>query len=79
MTAKASKTLKVQPLKASSETASNSERVVLKKLGDQGTEVIAASKSKPLASSLAKILVFEKDLASPLGGELWDVCKSTND
>ncbi len=79
MNDKSSKLLKVQSLKAISEAASNNERVVLKNLGDQGAEVIAASKSKPSMSPLAQALVFEKDLVSPLGGELWDACKSIND
>ena len=47
------------------------ERLIVTKRGKPIVEVIPYSEQKPLPGSLANTLVFEKDIVSPLGEEMW--------
>ena len=45
------------------------------KRGKPLAEVVPYTEAKPTAGHLAETLVLEKDIASPLGEEVWDACR----
>jgi prevent-host-death family protein len=51
------------------------ESIVVTKRGKPIAEVIPYMESKPVAGKLSDALVFEKDIVSPLGENMWDACK----
>jgi len=53
------------------------KEVVITKRGKPIAQVIPYRNSdmKPKPGKLANYLVFEKDIVSPLGEEMWDACK----
>lgn len=55
--------------------AKTKESVVITKRGKPIVEVIPFSTSKPAPGKLSEALVFEKDIVSPLGEDMWDACK----
>ena len=55
--------------------AEGRESVVVTKHGKPIAEVIPYVELEPVAGKLSDALVFEKDIVSPLGENLWDVCK----
>ena len=55
--------------------AKTKESVVITKRGKPIVEVIPFSTSKPAPGKLSEALVFEKDIVSPLGEDIWDACK----
>ncbi len=55
--------------------AKTKESVVITKRGKPIVEVIPFSISKPAPGKLSEALVFEKDIVSPLGEDMWDACK----
>jgi len=55
--------------------AKTKESVVITKRGKPIVEVIPFSTSKPAPGKLSEALVFEKDIVSPLGSDMWDACK----
>ncbi len=68
---------KAHALKIVDNVAKSQEKVVITKRGKPLAEVIpyrsVVGSSKP--GKLADALVFEKDIISPLGEEIWDACK----
>ncbi|MCD4847178.1 MAG: type II toxin-antitoxin system Phd/YefM family antitoxin [Candidatus Aegiribacteria sp.] len=55
--------------------AKTKESVVITKRGKPLVEVIPFSTSKPAPGKLSEALVFEKDIVSPLGEDMWNACK----
>ena len=66
---------KAHALQILAKVAETKEPVVVTKRGKALAEVIPFSNSKPAPGKLSDALVFEKDIVSPLGGEMWDACK----
>ncbi|MFC1453125.1 type II toxin-antitoxin system Phd/YefM family antitoxin [Verrucomicrobiota bacterium] len=66
---------KAHALQILAEVAETKEPVVVTKRGKALAEVTPFSASKPAPGKLAEALVFEKDIVSPLGDEMWDACK----
>lgn len=68
---------KAHALKIVDQVAKSQEKVIITKRGKPLAEVIPyqslEGNSKP--GKLADALVFEKDIVSPLGEEIWDACK----
>ena len=66
---------KTHALRVLSEIARTKEPVVVTKRGKPIAEVISISEEKPLPGKMSEALVFEKDIVSPLGEEIWNACK----
>ena len=66
---------KAHALQILAKVAETKEPVVVTKRGKALAEVVPFSNSKPAPGKLSDALVFEKDIVSPLGGEMWDACK----
>ncbi len=66
---------KAHALQILSRIAKTKESVVITKRGKPIVEVIPFSTSKPAPGKLSEALVFEKDIVSPLGEDMWDACK----
>lgn len=68
---------KAYALKTIDQVAKNKESVIITKRGKPMAQVIpivdSEKESKP--GKLAHTLVFEKDILSPLGEDLWDACQ----
>ena len=74
------KTLAITDFKAHAlhilgQVAKTKESVVVTKRGKPLAEVVPFSTSKPVPGKLSEALVFEKDIVSPLGEDMWDACK----
>ena len=66
---------KSHALKVLGDVAAHKEKVVVTKRGKPIVEVVPYSETNPAPGHLAQTLVFEKDIVSPLGEDLWDACK----
>jgi len=57
--------------------AKTKEEIVITKRGKPLAKVIPfrSSKRLPKPGKLSQFLVFEKDIVSPLGEDLWEVCR----
>ena len=66
---------KAHALRILGEVAKTKEHVVVTKRGKPLVEVIPFLTSKPAPGKLSEALVFEKDIVSPLGEDMWDACK----
>ena len=66
---------KTHALKVLSEIAKTKEPIIVTKRGKPLVEVIAFSEEKSLPGKLSEALVFENDIVSPLGEEIWNACK----
>ena len=66
---------KAHALQVPGQVARTREPVVVTKRGKPLAEVIPFSPDEPRPGKLADALVFEKDIVSPLGGDMWDACK----
>ncbi len=66
---------KAHALQILATVAETKEPVVVTKRGKALVEVIPFSASEPAPGKLSEALVFEKDLVSPLGEEMWDACR----
>ena len=66
---------KAHALQVLGQVAKTRESVVVTKRGIPLAEVIPFSPEIPRPGKLAEALVFEKDIVSPLGEDMWDVCK----
>ena len=66
---------KARALQVLGQVAKTKEHVVVTKRGHPLAEVIPFSTSKPAPGKLSEALVFEKDIVSPLGKDMWDACK----
>ena len=66
---------KAHALQVLGQVAKTKESVVVTKRGKPLAEVVPFSTSKPGPGKLSEALVFEKDIVSPIGEDVWDVCK----
>jgi len=68
---------KAYALKSLDQVAKTQESIVITKRGKPLAEVVPFRKSykNPVPGKLADTLVFEKDIVSPLGEDMWDACK----
>ena len=68
---------KAYALKILDQVAKTQESIVITKRGKPLAEVVPFRKSdkNPVPCKLADTLVFEKDIVSPLGEDMWDACK----
>lgn len=68
---------KAQALKILNKVSKNQVSIIITKRGKPLAQVIPyrseEATSKP--GKLSRFLVFEEDIVSPLGEEMWDVCK----
>ena len=68
---------KAEVLKILDQVAKSQEGVIITKRGKPLAQIIPyrSSDPNPMPGKLAHYLVFEKDIVSPLGEEMWDACK----
>jgi len=66
---------KAHALQVLSQIAETREPVVVTKHGKPLAEVIPFSPDVPRPGKLADALVFENDIVSPLGEDMWDACR----
>lgn len=66
---------KAHALQILGQIAKTKESVVVTRRGKPLVEVIPYSTNKPAPGKLSEALVFEKDIVSPLGEDMWDACK----
>ena len=66
---------KAHALRVLGQVAATREPVVVTKRGKPLAEVIPFSPETAQPGRLADALVFEKDIVSPLGEDIWDACK----
>jgi len=66
---------KAHALQVVNDVAEHKESVLITKRGKPVAEVVPYTESQPTAGRLAETLVFENDIVSPLGEEMWSVCK----
>ncbi len=68
---------KSQALKILDQVAKTREVIVITKRGKPLAQIVPYSTpdAAPSPGKLSNAFVFEKDIVSPLGEEMWDVCK----
>jgi prevent-host-death family protein len=66
---------KAHALQVLAEVAAHREPLLVTKHGKPLAEVVPYTEAQPVAGALADALVFETDIVSPLGEELWNVCQ----
>ena len=66
---------KSHALQVLGDVATRKERVVVTKRGKPMAEVIPYTEVKPTPGHLAEALVYEKDIVTPLGKDMWDAYK----
>ena len=68
---------KAHALKVLDEVAKSQETIIITKRGKPLVQVIPHRKSamKPTPGKLANAFVFEKDIITPFGEELWEACQ----
>ena len=66
---------KAHALQVLCQIAETREPVVVTKHGKPLAEVIPFSPDVPRPGKLADALVFENDIVSPLGEDMWDACR----
>ncbi|MCK5842175.1 MAG: type II toxin-antitoxin system Phd/YefM family antitoxin [Candidatus Sabulitectum sp.] len=66
---------KAHALQILAQIAKTKEPVVITKRGKPLAEIIPFMENRPIPGKLADALVFEEDIVSPLGEDIWDVCK----
>ena len=66
---------KAHALQVLGEVAETKEAVIVTKRGKPLAEVIPFAPPSSHPGKLANALVFEKDIVSPLGDDMWDACK----
>jgi len=66
---------KAHALQILGQVAETRESVMVTKRGKPLAEVVPFSPSKPAPGKLSEALVFEKDIVSPLGADMWNACK----
>jgi len=66
---------KAHALQVIGEVAESKEPVVVTKRGKPIAEVVPFTEQRPSPGKLSDALVFEGDIVSPLGDEIWDACK----
>ena len=65
---------KMHALRILGRVARTREPVLITKRGKPLAEVVPWSEEKPVAGRLSDALLYEKDIVSPLGEEMWDAC-----
>lgn len=66
---------KAKALQVVGEIADKREPVTLTKRGKPIAQVIPYSETEQIPDRLAGTLLFEGDIVSPLGEEMWDACR----
>lgn len=66
---------KAHALKILGEVAETREPVVVTKRGKPLAEIVPFAEKRAVPGRLAKALVFERDIVSPLGEDDWNVCR----
>ena len=66
---------KAHALQVLGQVAETREPVLVTKRGKPLAEVIPFSPDTPCSGKLADALVFEKDIVTPLGEDMWDACR----
>lgn len=66
---------KARALQIIGEVAESKEPIVVTKRGKPLAEVVPFTEKTPAPGKLSDALVFEGDIVSPLGDEIWDACK----
>ena len=66
---------KAHALQILGQVAKTKEPVIVTKRGKPLAEVVPFSTKKSSPGKLSEALVFEKDIVSPLGEDMWDACK----
>ena len=66
---------KAHALRILGQVAETKESVVVTKRGKPLAEVVPISTDKPGPGKLSEALVFEKNIVSSLGEDIWDACK----
>ena len=66
---------KAHALQVLGEIARTKEPVIVTKRGKPLAEVTAFTERKPRPGKLSETLVFENDIVSPLGEEIWNACE----
>ena len=66
---------KAHALQVIGEVAESKEPIVVTKRGKPLAEVVPFTEKKPSPGKLSDALVFERDIVSSLGEEIWDACK----
>lgn len=66
---------KAHALHVLGQVAKTKEHVLVTKRGKPLAEVIPFSEKKPSPGKLSAALVFENDIVSPLGEQMWDAAK----
>jgi len=66
---------KTHALQVLGQVAKTKESVLVTKRGKPLAEVIPFTPKTPHPGKLANALVFEDDIVSPLGNEMWNSCK----
>ncbi len=66
---------KAHALQIMRQVAKTKEPVVVTKRGKPLAEVVPYTTGEPAPGKLSEALVFEKDIVSSLGEDMWDACK----
>lgn len=66
---------KAHALQILGQVAKTKEPVIVTKRGKPLAEVVPFLTKQPAPGKLSEALVFEKDIVSPLGEDMWDACK----
>jgi len=66
---------KAHALQILGQVAKTKEPVLVTRRGKTLAKVVPFSESKPVSGKLSEALVFEKDILSPFGSDMWDACK----
>jgi prevent-host-death family protein len=66
---------KAHALKVLSQIEKSKEPVLVTRRGKPVAEVFPYTEDKPEAGKLSETLVFENDIVSPLGGEMWNATR----
>lgn len=66
---------KAHALQILGQVADTKEHVVVTKRGKPLAEVVPFSTSKPMPGKLSEALLYEEDIVSPFGENIWNACK----
>ncbi len=66
---------KMHALQVIGEVAETRQPIVVTKRGKPLAEIVPFAEKSPMPGKLAEALVFEGDIVSPLGEDIWNVCK----
>lgn len=66
---------KTHALHVLKQVSKDREHIVITKRGKPMAEVVPMTTEMPEPGKLSDALVFEKDIVSPIGEDVWDACK----